>query len=83
MNTQTGNDEEVAAPQPLSRITRDPQVMEGRACIRGLRVTVGIQVISALEQLADELGTGCAGYGRRRAVEGEITPHTGVNIGLH
>jgi len=44
MNTQTGNDREVAAPQPLSRITRDPQVMEGRACIRGLRVTVGMIV---------------------------------------
>ncbi len=37
MNTQAGNDEEVAAPQILSRITRYPQVMEGRACIRGLR----------------------------------------------
>ena len=44
MNTQTGNNEEAPAPQPLSRITRDPQVMEGRACIRGLRVTVGMIV---------------------------------------
>ena len=44
MNTQTGNDQEVAAPQPLMRITRDPQVMEGKACIRGLHVTVGMIV---------------------------------------
>lgn len=26
---------------PLNRITFDPQVMGGRPCIRGLRVTVG------------------------------------------
>lgn len=29
------------AGDPLARITRDPAVMGGRACIRGLRVTVG------------------------------------------
>jgi uncharacterized protein (DUF433 family) len=28
----------------LTRITRDPEVMGGRACIRGLRVTVGAVV---------------------------------------
>jgi uncharacterized protein (DUF433 family) len=28
----------------LRRITRDPQVMGGRPCIRGLRVTVGTVV---------------------------------------
>src|SRR5262249_42630729 len=27
--------------KPLTRITRDPAVMGGRPCIRGLRVTVG------------------------------------------
>jgi uncharacterized protein (DUF433 family) len=27
--------------KPLTRITCDPEVMGGRACIRGLRVTVG------------------------------------------
>ena len=27
--------------EPLSRITHDPNVMGGRPCIRGLRVTVG------------------------------------------
>ncbi len=44
MNTQTGDDQQIIAPQPLSRITRDPQVMEVRACIRGMRVTVGMIV---------------------------------------
>jgi len=29
------------AAEVLSRITRDPEVMGGRPCIRGLRVTVG------------------------------------------
>jgi len=28
----------------LNRITRDPAVMGGRACIRGMRVTVGMIV---------------------------------------
>jgi uncharacterized protein (DUF433 family) len=28
-------------PETLTRITRDPQVMGGKPCIRGLRVTVG------------------------------------------
>ena len=28
----------------MSRITRDPEVMGGRPCIRGLRVTVGTVV---------------------------------------
>ena len=30
--------------KPLTRITRDPAVMGGRPCIRGLRVTVGTLV---------------------------------------
>ncbi|MCK6450315.1 MAG: DUF433 domain-containing protein [Alphaproteobacteria bacterium] len=30
--------------QPLDRITRDPNVMGGRACIRGMRVTVAMIV---------------------------------------
>jgi uncharacterized protein (DUF433 family) len=29
---------------PLKRITRDPAVMSGKPCIRGLRVTVGTVV---------------------------------------
>lgn len=44
MNTESGDDQQAAAAHPLKRITRDPQVMEGRACIRGLRVTVGMIV---------------------------------------
>lgn len=30
--------------EPLDRITQQPEVMGGRACIRGLRVTVGMIV---------------------------------------
>ena len=30
--------------EPLKRITRDPQVMGGKPCIRGMRVTVGTVV---------------------------------------
>jgi len=30
--------------QPLTRITIDPQVMGGKPCIRGMRVTVGTLV---------------------------------------
>jgi uncharacterized protein (DUF433 family) len=28
-------------PEPLTRITRDPEVMGVKPCLRGLRVTVG------------------------------------------
>jgi uncharacterized protein (DUF433 family) len=41
------NEQKVDAQQaatPLERITRNPEVMEGRACIRGMRVTVGMIV---------------------------------------
>jgi uncharacterized protein (DUF433 family) len=31
-------------PEPLTRITRDPEVMGGKPCLRGLRVTVGTVV---------------------------------------
>ena len=31
-------------PEPLTRITRDPGVMGGKPCLRGLRVTVGTVV---------------------------------------
>jgi len=30
--------------EPLSRITQQPEVMGGKACIRGMRVTVGMIV---------------------------------------
>jgi uncharacterized protein (DUF433 family) len=28
-------------PEQLTRITRDPEVMGGKPCVRGLRITVG------------------------------------------
>ena len=31
-------------PESLTRITRDPEVMGGKPCLRGLRVTVGTVV---------------------------------------
>ena len=37
-------DHQATTPQQVSRITREPQIMEGRACIRGMRVTVGMIV---------------------------------------
>ena len=43
-------------PELLSRITRDPEVMGGRPCIRGLRVTVGTIVgLLATGRSADEI----------------------------
>lgn len=33
---------QTGAATPFPRITRDPAVMGGRPCIRGLRVTVGM-----------------------------------------
>lgn len=57
MNTQADNDQQTAAPNPLVRITRDPQVMQGKACIRGMRVTVGMIVgqIGAGQSIEDVL----------------------------
>lgn len=37
-------DHQTTPPPQLSRITREPRVMEGRACIQGMRVTVGMIV---------------------------------------
>ena len=44
MITQARNDKTANTAKHLHRITRDPQVMEGIACIRGMRVTVGMIV---------------------------------------
>ncbi len=44
MNSEAGNNDVADRSQPLRRITRDPQVMQGKACIRGMRVTVGMIV---------------------------------------
>lgn len=43
---------------PFTRITRNPQVMGGKPCIRGMRVTVGTVV-----------GLVAAGHSRQRIVE--------------
>jgi uncharacterized protein (DUF433 family) len=40
---------EAAGMKPFDRITFDPEVMGGRACIRGIRVTVA----SIIDQIAD------------------------------
>ena len=41
---------------PLNRITRHPGVMGGKACIRGMRVTVGMMVAEiGAGQTIDEL----------------------------
>lgn len=37
-------DQQTTPPQHFGRITREPRAMEGRACIRGMRVTVGMIV---------------------------------------
>ena len=42
MDKQLGNEKQAATP--LKRITRNPEVMEGKACIRGMRVNVGMTV---------------------------------------
>ena len=44
-------------PEPLTRITRDPEVMGGKPCQRGLRVTVGtiVGLIAAGRSTADIL----------------------------
>jgi uncharacterized protein (DUF433 family) len=44
-------------PEPLTRITRDPEVMGGKPCLRGLRVTVGtvVGLIAAGQSTADIL----------------------------
>ena len=42
MKTQAGEEQQVNIP--LKRIPRNPEVMQGRACIRGMRVTVGMIV---------------------------------------
>ena len=43
LNGRDDFDKEMVMPQ-LDRITRQPEVMGGKACIRGMRVTVGMVV---------------------------------------
>jgi uncharacterized protein (DUF433 family) len=44
-------------PSSLTRITRDPSVMGGKPCVRGLRVTVGtlVGLVAAGHTTADIL----------------------------
>jgi uncharacterized protein (DUF433 family) len=44
--------------EPLDRITQRPEVMGGKACVRGMRVTVGMIVgqIGAGRSVEDVLG---------------------------
>jgi uncharacterized protein (DUF433 family) len=44
-------------PEPLTRITRDPEVMGGKPCLSGLRVTVGtiVGLVAAGRSTADIL----------------------------
>ena len=49
-----GADEDTMTP--LKRISRDPAVMSGKPCIRGLRVTVGTVVgLLAARRTTDEI----------------------------
>jgi uncharacterized protein (DUF433 family) len=45
-------------PEPLPRITRDPEVMGGKPCLRGLRVTVGtiVGLVATGRSTAEILG---------------------------
>jgi len=53
MGTQAGDD--LTMPQ-LTRITRDPAVMGGKPCIRGMRVTAGTVVgLVAAGRTRDEI----------------------------
>lgn len=49
MPDATTASEYTSAPRELDRITFEPGKMGGRACIRGLRVTVGLVVSLAAE----------------------------------
>lgn len=44
--------------QPLDRITRNPQIMGGKPCIRGMRVTAGtlVGLVAAGRSPAEILG---------------------------
>ena len=74
------DDEMDMAPQ-LNRVTQEPDVMGGKACIRGMRVTVGMVVgqigagHSADELLAETIPawnakTSCGRFARPRGPRG-------------
>jgi len=69
---------------PMNRITRDPTVMGGKPCIRGLRVTVGLivgllaegkseqEVLAAYPYLEPEDLRAALAYAAWRAEEVEV-----------
>ena len=73
--------------KPLERITMDPDVMGGRPCIRGLRVTVGTilgllasghsvqDVLEAYPYLEEEDIRQALAYASWRSEEIELTLH--------
>jgi uncharacterized protein (DUF433 family) len=73
--------------RPLpGRITFDPQVMGGKACIRGMRVTAGMilrllaakrsrdDILAAYPYLQDDDITAALNYAAWRSEESEVTP---------
>ena len=61
---------EMVSATPFPRITRDPAVMGGRPCIRGLRVTVGTILGNLGDGVAvDELLAACPYLEREDVLE--------------
>jgi uncharacterized protein (DUF433 family) len=75
----------------FNRITFDPQIMAGKACIRGMRITVSLvlnllasgmtfeEILQAYPYLEAEDITACLEYAAFLASE-EIRPLTGSNL---
>ncbi len=71
----------------MNRITRDPQVMGGKPCLRGMRVTVGTivgllaaghsieRVLEAYPYLEPEDVRAALAYAARRSEEIEVPLH--------
>lgn len=74
----------MTTPETLARITRDPEVMGGKPCIRGLRVTVGTvvgllaaghseeRILEAYPYLEPEDIRAALAYAARRSEEIEV-----------
>ncbi len=73
--------------KPLTRITRDPHVMGGKPCIRGMRVTVGTvvglvaaghsidEILAAYPYLEEDDVREALAYAAWRAEEIEVPLH--------
>ncbi len=44
--------------EKLDRITQRPETMGGKACIRGIRVTVGMIVATFILEIGGQIGPG-------------------------